>query len=320
VLVGIAFVLVVAAVNFRGIAESVRVNLVLTLIELGGLVLVVLIGAAFLADGGGDPGRALEFSPEEAAPLAIIGGASLAFYALIGFEDSVNVAEETRDPGRSYPLALFGGLAVALCVYVLVTIIASIAVPTGRLADSSGPLLEVVQLGPLAISTRVFSAIALFALANGALINMIMASRLIYGMAAQGIVPRGLGRVHRERRTPWVAILFTTALAIVLISIGSLERLADTTVLLLLGVFVSVNVAVLVLRRERADHEHFRAPTVLPVLGALSCAALIVQKALDEPATFAYAGGLLALGLVLWLVARAVAGPVREIDPAALVD
>ena len=225
-------------------------NLGLTAIELTGLLLVTVIGLAFLLDGGGDPGRALEFKSGEAVPLAILSGASLAFFALIGFEDSVNVAEETRNPSRVFPPALFIGLGIALVVYILVTLIAGMAVPVDELAESDGPLLEVVQLGPLAMSTKVFSAIALFALTNGALINMIMASRLIYGMAAQGIVPRELGRVHGERRTPWVAIVFVALLALALVALGDLESLADTTVLLLLGVFVCVNVAVLVLRRD----------------------------------------------------------------------
>src|SRR3712207_962750 len=125
-----------------------------------------------------------------------MGGAGLAFFALIGFEDSVNVAEETEDPRHAFPRALFGGLLIAGVVYLLVTIIASMAVPTGRLADSDGPLLEVVQEGPLAINTKVFAAIALFALANGALINLIMASRLVYGMAREEIIPGVFGRVH----------------------------------------------------------------------------------------------------------------------------
>ena len=110
VLVGLAFVAVITLMNFRGIKESVGVNLGLTTIELFGLLLVVVIGLAFLLDGGGDPGRALEFKSGESVPLAILGGASLAFFALIGFEDSVNVAEETKDPSRVFPRALFLGL------------------------------------------------------------------------------------------------------------------------------------------------------------------------------------------------------------------
>ena len=319
-LVAAAFIGVLALVNFRGIKESVQLNLGLTAIELTGLVLVVLIGAAFLFDGGGDPARAFEFKSGEAVPLAILSGASLAFFALIGFEDSVNVAEETKNPSRVFPTALFTGLAIALAIYILVTLVAGMAVPTDQLAGSDGPLLEVVQLGPLAMNTKVFSAIALFALANGALINMIMASRLIYGMAQQGIVPRQMGRVHGERRTPWVAIVFVAALALVLCALGDLESLADTTVLLLLCVFVSVNIAVLVLRRDRVEHDHWRAPTFLPVLGVAACLALIVQKAVEDPIIFAYAGGLIALGVVLCLLSRSMAGPAEELDPAKLVD
>jgi APA family basic amino acid/polyamine antiporter len=149
---------------------------------------------------------------------------------------------------------------------------------------------------------------------------MIMASRLVYGMAAQGIVPRGLDRVHPVRRTPWVAIVFTTALAAVLIAIGSLEKLADTTVMLLLIVFTCVNVAVLVLRRDPVAHEHFRAPTALPVIGALTCVALVARTLVDDPGTAAYAAGLLVLGAVLWVLARAIAGPPEPIDPERLVD
>jgi amino acid transporter len=129
-----------------------------------------------------------------------------------------------------------------------------------------------------------------------------------------------MGRVHAERRTPWVGILFTTGLAAALVAVGDLETLAATTVLLLLGVFVVVNVAVLVLRREPVEHEHWRAPTALPVLGALAAAGLLAQKAIQDPADLIWAGALLALGVVLWLVTRAVAGPVRELDPEQLVD
>jgi basic amino acid/polyamine antiporter, APA family len=319
-LVGAVFIAVLALINFRGIRESVTLNLGLTSVELTGLVLVTVIGLAFLLDGGGDAGRALEFTAGEAVPLAILSGASLAFFALIGFEDSVNVAEETRDPSRVFPRALFVGLGIALTVYVVVTLIAGMAVPVDTLSASDGPLLEVVQLGPLAMNTKVFSAIALFALTNGALINMIMASRLIYGMAAQGIVPRELGRVHKARRTPWVAIVFVALLTVALVAIGDLESLADTTVLLLLMVFVCVNAAVLLLRRDPVEHAHWRAPTALPVLGAVACLGLIVQKAIEDPVIFAYAGGLLGVGVALWAVTRAVAGPAEPIDAAALVD
>ena len=298
-LVGLLFITAVAVINFRGISESVRLNVVLTTIELTGLLLVVVAGVAAIFHGGADidAGRVLEFKEGGTVLLALMGGAGLAFFALIGFEDSVNMAEETRNPSRDYPWALFGGLAVAGGIYLVITVVASTVVPTDRLVASDGPLLEVVRTDPLNLPTKLFSAIALCALANGALINMIMASRIVYGMARERILPARLGAVDRKRGTPFVAILVTTAIAMALIVSGDLGALADTTVLLLLLVFSGVNVAVLVLRRDPVDHSHFRVPTPVPVIGAVVSVALMTSK---EAETFARAGLLLAVGVVLW--------------------
>ena len=298
-IVALLFLLVMTLINLRGIGESVKINVGLTLIELTGLLLVVVIGAAALFSGEGDASRALDFKSGEAVPMAILGGAGLAFFALIGFEDSVNVAEETADPRHSFPRALFGGLLIAGVVYILVTVIASMAVPTNTLAESDGPLLEVVQLGPLSMSTKIFSAIALFALANGALINLIMASRLVYGMSREGILPGFFGRVHSGRRTPYVAIIFTALIAAALAVTGDLSDLADTTVLLLLLVFTAVNISVIVLRRDRVAHDHFVAPTILPIIGAIVSLGLLTTKDAD---IFLRAGILILLGVILWVV------------------
>ena len=297
--VGLCFLAAIGLINLRGITESMRFNFVLTLIEVAGLVLVVIIGAAVLGDGGGDPGRAFEFKAGDSAFLAMIAGAGLAFFALIGFEDSVNLAEEARKPKVDYPWALFGGLAVAGFIYMAVTVIASMVVPTDTLAGSDGPLLEVTSQGPLAVNDKVFSAIALFALANGALINMIMASRLLYGMSREGIVPAVFSRILPGRQTPWVAIVFVTLIAGALLVTGGLEQLAETTVLLLLIVFAIVNVCVLVLRRDRVEGEHFRAPTVVPVIGAIVSLGLLTTK---DGETFLRAAALLGLGIILWVL------------------
>ena len=300
--VAIAFLLVVALVNLRGIAESVRLNAFLTCVEVGGLLLIVVIGVAALGESGSDFGRNLEFKEGVSPLFAVISGAGLAFYALIGFEDSVNIAEEVQRPSRNYPRILFTGLAIAGLLYMAVTLLASAAVPTDELASSSAPLVEVGQQGPLGVSPDVFAAITLFALANGALINMIMASRLVYGMSEEGIVPGFFGRVLQGRRTPITAIIFTTVLGLILVSTGDLGDLADTTVLLLLIAFTAVNISVLVLRRDEVNDEHFRAPTIAPILAAIASVVLIID---NEGEVFLRAGLLLALGVVLWLVAYA---------------
>jgi amino acid transporter len=295
--VAVVFIAIVGLINFWGISESVRINMVFTLIEVFGLLLIVLIGITALSTGSGEPSRALEFKEGTSVFLAIMAGAALSFYALIGFEDSVNVAEETQNPSRVFPRALLGGLLIAGVLYLLVTFTASMVVDVDTLASSSGPLLEVVAASPLAIPTSLFALIALFAIANGALINTIMASRVFYGMADQGVMPSVLARVHRGRRTPWVSILFTIAVVMILILTGDIAENARATVLLLLLVFIVVNVCVFVLRRDRVEHEHFRTPTIFPILGILVSLGLMTQQ---QGSTFLRAGALLLVGLVLW--------------------
>jgi amino acid transporter len=182
-------------------------------------------------------------------------------------------------------------------------------VPVGELAAAeSTALLRVVEVGApnLPVDT-VFPFIAMFAVANSALINMLMASRLLYGMAKEEVLPRSLALVHPGRRTPWASIVFTTLIAFALIVIvtrlidaSAVAVLGGTTALLLLGVFTIVNVCVLVLRRSPAPHEHFRAPTVLPVLGATTCAFFVGPWTGRDPAQYAVGAGLMALGVALW--------------------
>jgi len=316
VIAALVFIVFVAFVNARGIAESIKLNLALTTIEVGGLILVVIIAAAALGEPQADPGRAFDLKEGSTIFGVALGGAALAFYALVGFEDSVNVAEETKDPQRDYPFALFGGLIVAGIIYFIVAVLASMAVPTQQLVENeSGALLEVAQTGPLGMNPKVFSAIALFALANGALINMIMASRLLYGMSNEGILPSALGGIGR-RRTPLVAIAFTTLLAMVLIATGDLSELASTTVVLLLLVFITVNVSVLVLRRDTVAHSHFHAPSVMPIIGIVVSIGLLTQT---EGDTFIRAGALIVLGVVLYFLNRFLTGPRGPLDTKQLV-
>ena len=203
---------------------------------------------------------------------------------------------------RVYPRALFGALLTAGVLYVLVGLAAAVVVDPGRLAESTGPLLEVVRAADVGVPDRLFSLIALVAVANGALLTMIMASRMAFGLAEQRLLPSALGRVLPGRRTPWVAIVVTTLVAMALTATGDVAALANTVVLLLLFVFLSTNTAVLVLRRARVDADHFRAPAVLPVLAIASCVLLLTRQTAE---TWLRAAVLLAVGLVLYLLSRA---------------
>lgn len=276
-LVVVVFLAALALLNIVGIRESLRANVVATVVEVGGLLLVVALGAWIILRGDADLGRLAQIGAPGENPLgAVLAGAVLAYYSFVGFETSVNLAEETKDPRRSFPLALFGALATAGAVYLLIGLVTSASVPTEQLTGSSGPLLEVVRAAG-GVPTWVFGLVALVAVANGALLTGIMSSRLAYGMAGDGLLPAALTRVLPHRRTPWIAVLTTSALSLVLALTGQVTALAETLVLLLVIVFTVVNAAVLVLRRDDTETDHFRIPTVVPWLGIASCALLLTQ-------------------------------------------
>ncbi|RRV07487.1 amino acid permease [Pseudomonas sp. v388] len=309
-LAALAFLLVIGLLNARGIKESLGANLVMTTIELSGLLLVILAAVWFFGSGAAEPARALEFKPGVSPMLAVLGAALIAFYSFVGFETSANLAEEIRDVRKVYPRALFGALLVAGIIYMAVGIAAASVLPVDALVASSAPLLEVVRASGLGIPPRLFAFIALIAVANGALLTMIMASRLTYGMARNGLLPEVFGRVLAGRRTPWVAIVSTTLVAIALTLTGTLAVLAETVVLLLLFVFISTNLAVLVLRRDHVEEKHFRVSTWVPVLAIISCLILLSQQSLE---TWLRAGALMVVGVVLYGGTR-LAKPVAALD------
>ncbi|MER7170789.1 APC family permease [Streptomyces mesophilus] len=308
-LIAISFILVLAALNLRGVSESVKTNVVLTIVELTGLVIILAIGAWAVMSGDGEPSRLTDFEASGtgyALMTGVLGATALGFFAFVGFEDSVNMVEETKDPQRNFPRAIFLGVAITGTIYVLVALVSSLMVDHKTLSGSSGPLLEVVKAGGVDFPHKLFALIALFAVTNSALINIMMASRLCYGMANERILPSGMGRVLAKRRTPVVGIIFVSILAIGLVSTGEIEGLGDTTAFLLLCVFAVVNVAVLVLRRDPVDHAHFRTPTVLPVLGAIT-ALILASPLADRPAdVYIRAGVLLAIGIALWALNKVV--------------
>ncbi|GGD33037.1 APC family permease [Aureimonas glaciei] len=302
-LIALGFMALVAIVNYRGVAQSLKMNVVLTTVELTGLLIIIVIGFWAIGTGQGDVSRVLTFDtgPDRGLFWSVIAATTLAFFAMVGFEDSVNMAEECKDPSRIFPKVLLSGLAITGVIYVLVSISAITLVPAAELGEGETPLLKVVAAGAPAFPLWIFGIITMFAVANSALINMLMASRLLYGMSREQVLPPWLGRVHHERRTPYVAIGFTTLLAFGLIGfVGAVPALGGTTALLLLGVFTVVNIAVLVLRRDKVEHAHFTTPTLLPIMGALACAFLVGPWTGRDSVQYVVAGVLLAIGVGLW--------------------
>jgi amino acid transporter len=302
------FIIGLAYINFRGVAESVKVNVVMTCIELAGLLIVIAIGTWALGHGVGDAGRALEFNAGAEPFGLVMSGAALAFFAIIGFEDSVNMVEEVKNPQRDFPRAFFIGIGITGVVYMLVAFFTTALVPIEILRETNQDLLEVVRIGAPWFPLVLFSFIAMVAVGNTSLINLMMASRLLYGMARERTIPAAFGAVHARRRTPWFALGCTTVLALLLASWSGVSTLGGTTALLLLCVFGVVNVAVLVLRRRTVEHAHYRAPTICPVLGFVSCAYLASPLAGREVEQYWVAGVLLLLGVVLFAINALLSG------------
>jgi amino acid transporter len=325
--VAIAFMVLLALINLRGVGESVKFNVLLTLVEMAALVIVIVIGFSVIAKGDADMSRLVVFdsASDRGAFLAVTVATAIAFFAMVGFEDSVNMVEETHDPERNFPRIMLTGLGIAVVFYVLVAVSVIAVIPEGRIADvvdqDGKVLLNVVSIGApdLPIDT-IFPYLTVIAVANTALINMLMASRLLYGLAKQDVLPRSLSKVLPGRRTPWAGIAFSTALALALIvavtflaETSVITALSGTTALLLLGVFAVVNVACIVLRRDPDSTKGFTAPTVVPYVGAVSCLFLVGPWARDREDWVQYqvGGGMLALGVVLWALTWATNRGVR---------
>ncbi len=218
-LIALAFMVLLALINLRGVGESVKFNVVLTLIEITALTIVIFVGFYAMAQGDADLGRVTTFeNPEDKGMfLAVTAATSIAFFAMVGFEDSVNMVEETKDPERIFPRTMITGLGIAVVIYMLVAITVVAVLTPDQIAGAADgrALLEVVRVGaPDFPIDKLFPFLAVFAVANTSLINMLMASRLLYGLAHQDVLPRTLGKVSPNRRSPYVGVIFSTVLAL----------------------------------------------------------------------------------------------------------
>jgi amino acid transporter len=263
----ILFVLVLALIATWGIAESVAAASLVTVLEIGGLCLVIAGGAAGIA---GSETRLVDLVPplDTTVWAGVFAGAVLAFYAFIGFEDMVNVAEEVKDVTRTLPLAIVITLAATTLLYFVLAVVAVLAVPPAELAAAEAPLALVFARGS-GLSGEFVGAVAVLAVLNGALIQIIMASRMLYGLAEQGLVAAAFGRIHRRTRTPHLATAAVSAGVLALALAFPIETLAETTSLVMLTIFAFVNLALLALKRRRPPPAGvFAVPLWVPAAGA----------------------------------------------------
>ena len=315
--VSLVFLLVLTIINFIGITESVVINMLMTFAEVAGLIIVTIIAIWYIAEGNADFGVLTDFSAAEGSPiLAIVSGVGLAFFAMTGFENTANVAEETIDPQGSFPKALIGGMLTAGVIYVIVAMSAALTVPTAKLAGSDASLLEVVKAGiipvPVGAMTILFAIIAMIAITNTTLVAVVTQPRILYGMANEDVVPGVFSKIHASRRSPWVGLIFCGIVVAGLLIIGSnvelaageslIDRLATVTVVFLLFIYALVIISCMKLRGHDETERTYRANTGLLIFGLIGNVVLLAWVVYDDPGSLYWNAGLLALGAALFLV------------------
>ncbi|HEY3391962.1 MAG TPA: APC family permease [Lacipirellulaceae bacterium] len=303
------FILVMTGINLWGIRQSIWTNLVCTTVEVGGLLFIIAVGARFW--GSVNYLEAAEIVTNQGQRLQqglsaslLLSGAVLTFYAFIGFEDMLNVAEEVKEPRRTMPWGIVLAQAIATVLYMGIAVTAVSVVDYRELAVAGSPMNAIASRAAPWLPGQTYVYVTLFAVANTMLINYIMGSRLLYGMARQGLLPAMLGRVHRSRHTPHVAILALLAIVIVLAltndsirylqgftagavreflvdleKTGPIASLASATSLLLLFSFLIVNGSLIALKlRPSEPPGAFEVPIAIPALGMLVNGTLIFTR------------------------------------------
>lgn len=264
-----------------GITESVMVAALITVLEIVGLLMIIVVATPDMLTGQGLPS---DFSPllEGSAWYGIFAGGFLAFYAFIGFEDMVNVAEEVREPRRNLPRALLLSLAIASVLYFLVALAAISSVPASLLAGSEAPLADLYRY-VTGQEPVVITLIGMFAVINGALIQIIMASRVCYGMSRQRWLPSMFGRVNALTRTPLLATAVVSLVVLGLALWFPIETLAKATSYFLLLVFSLVNLSLWRLKRGCDQPAGIlQVPVWVPAAGFIaSFLFVVIQVVLD---------------------------------------
>lgn len=268
-LVTLGYLAALGAVATWGIRESAALVGLLAISTVVGLLAIVL--AVVGGEGHWQWPQAVVQWPG-LRNTAWFSGAFLAFYAFIGFEDLANLAEETRHPGRTLGIAIPLSMALSAMLYVLLCITALGALPVQELAASAAPMVTLLEYSGYPGATIV-AVLGLLAITNGALAQLIMAARVLYGLSQQRQLPAWLASVHPGRHTPWAATVVATGFTMSLTMIGGLVLLAQLTSALILLIFTMVNLALVALLRQEKRHW---GRYLLPLLGAASASGLLL--------------------------------------------
>ncbi len=260
--------LLISIIAIWGISQSIIITALLTLIEILGLVIIIFVGFEYIS---WDIQTLQKLTPpiEFTSLNAIILGAFLAFYAFLGFEDMVNIAEEVKTPTKTMPKAIITTLVIATLFYIAIAVVSISVLPVDKLAHSTAPLAKVYETATHSKAT-ILSTIALFAVINGVLIQIIMASRIFYGMSSQGWLPNFLSIVHPKTRTPINATIFAGLLVFFLATVFPIITLAQSTSFLIFIIFTLINISLISIKLKNPHPQGIKTyPMIIPLIAII---------------------------------------------------
>ncbi len=286
-------ILVFSLVNYRGIRETKYLNIFLTIIEALGLFLIIFLGLKFI-------GKVDYIAMPPAGVTGILSGAALIFFAFIGFEAIVKLAEETKNARKTIPKALILSIIITTIIYVLVAIASVSILGWERLSQSTAPLADVAAAVMGSNAFLLLAVIALFSTANTVLMILVTTSRMLYGIAQRYKRIKIFSIVHKVRRTPWMAVIFIMALAMCFAMLQDIRFVAEVTNFAIFATFAIINAAVIKLRyKQPRSRRVFRIPGTIgkfPVLPAIGLVTSVFMIFYLKPIVIASGCALILLG------------------------
>ncbi len=273
-IIATSLILILSFSNFYGIKESAKINILFTGIEISGLLMIIFLGMRRFPN--------VNYLEAPTGFQGIFAASALVFFAYIGFEDIVNIAEEMKNPKKTIPRALILSILITTVFYILIAISTVSLADWRALENSSAPLAYAASMVLGKNAFLAISVIALFATANTVLILLIVVSRMVYGMASGGSLPKILSYVHDQRKTPWIAILVVMMLSMIFVTLDDLRLVAGITNFTTFVIFASVNFSLIWLRYKKPKiNRPFKVPLnigkfpLIPFLGLISCLFLV---------------------------------------------
>ena len=300
-LTALVLVVLLSLISFKGMKESTILTIVSTVAEVGGLLLVIVLGLPFIGN------ATTDYFSSPAGITSILGGISLIFFAYIGFEDVANISEDTKNAAKVVPKALLISIAVTTVLYIIVSVAAVSVIGAEGLAASKAPLASVVSAAYNESLVGLMTIIALFATGNTVLIILIVVSRILFGLAKQGVMPSLLGRVHRRTRTPYIAVFAVMVIAMAALLLGDIRTIASLTDIGIFIAYLAVNLSLIRVRYREKTKPAFRAPVNIgrfPVLALLGAVSSVIMLTVFPLQIVLMEAGVIVAGFLLYEVMK----------------